>query len=181
MLNTIFVPGYGNSTKGHWQEILYKETTNAHWVEQTDWDSPNSIKWIETLNALIQSLDGPIFLIAHSLGGNTVVEWSKKYSANILGAVLVSFPDVEGENFPDVITGYQTPPLIKLPFPCLALASLDDPYSSLGRTKYFVEKWGCELITIGKKGHVNIDSGLGDWPQGKNLIINFQNSLYAKL
>ena len=85
------------------------------------------------------------------------------------------------ENFPDVITGYQTPPLIKLPFPCLALASLDDPYSSLGRTKYFVEKWGCELITIGKKGHVNIDSGLGDWPQGKNLIINFQNSLYAKL
>ena len=97
MVNTIFVPSYGILTKGHWQEILYKETTNAYWVEQNDWESPNSIKSIETLNTLIQSLDGPIFLIAHSLGGSTVVEWSKKYSANILGAVLVSFPDVEGE------------------------------------------------------------------------------------
>ncbi len=177
MLNTVFVPGYGNSTEGHWQELLYKETTNAHWVEQDDWDNPTCSKWVETLNTLIQSLDGPIFLIAHSLGGCTVVEWSAKFSANIIGAVLVTFPDVERDNIPDAIIGYQTPPLFKLPFPSLALASLDDPYSSLERTKYFTEKWGCDLITIGKKGHVNIDSGFGDWPQGKRLIYNFLNSL----
>ena len=83
MFNTVFVPGYGNSINGHWQETWFKETPNSYWVEQKDWQNPICDDWVEALNLLIQSLEGPIVLVTHSLGGSTLVEWNKKYKANM--------------------------------------------------------------------------------------------------
>ena len=177
MFNTVFVPGYGNSINGHWQEIWYKEFKDSYWVEQNDWENPHCVDWVETLNSLIQSLEGPILLVTHSLGGSTIVEWSKKHTANILAVFMVAVPDVQGINVPEAISGYQTPPLEKLPFPSLLLASTDDPYSNLDRTQYFAEAWGSELISIGDLGHVNTDSNLGEWSEGKNLLNKFIGSL----
>lgn len=179
MFNTVFVPGYGNSINGHWQEIWYKEIENSYWVEQNDWENPDCEDWVETLDLLIQSLEGPILLVTHSLGGSTVVEWSKKHTANILGVFLVAVPDVESVKFPEVITGYQTPLLEKLPFLSLVLASTDDPYSTLDRTKYFSKNWGGEQISIGNLGHVNTDSNIGEWYEGRNQLNNFISSLDA--
>ncbi|PHR83526.1 MAG: alpha/beta hydrolase [Colwellia sp.] len=178
MLNIVFVPGYGNSINGHWQEIWCKEFKNSYWVEQHDWETPHCFDWVEALDLLIQSIEGPILLVTHSLGGSTVVEWSKKHTANILGVFLVAVPDVQSANFPEAISGYQTPPLEKLAFPTLVLASTDDPYSTLARTKYFAKNWGSELISIGNLGHVNTDSNIGEWPEGKKLLNNFIYSLY---
>jgi predicted alpha/beta hydrolase family esterase len=31
----------------------------------------------------------------------------------------------------------------------------------------FAEAWGAEYHVIGAKGHINADSGLGDWPEGQ--------------
>ena len=173
MFNIVFVPGYGNSINGHWQEIWYKELKDSYWVEQNDWDNPQCVDWVEALNLLIQSLEGPTLLVTHSLGGSTVVEWSNKYTANILGVFLVAVPDVQSINFPEAISGYLTPPLNKLPFPSLVLASTDDPYSSLDRTKYFAKTWGSKLINLGDLGHVNTDSNLGNWSEGKKLLNKF--------
>ena len=89
----------------------------------------------------------------------------------------MAVPDLQSVNFPEAISGYQTPPLEKLPFPSLVLASTNDPYSKLERTKYFAETWGSELISIGDLGHVNNDSNLGKWSEGKNLLKKFIGSL----
>jgi len=76
MLNTVFVPGYQNSLKGHWQEIWSKqfndssEPYNISWVEQDDWQNPHCDEWVEALDLMIQSLEGPVLLVTHSLGGN---------------------------------------------------------------------------------------------------------------
>ncbi len=169
MFNIVFVPGYGNSINGHWQEIWYKEFKDSYWVEQNDWENPRCVDWVEALNLLIQSLEGPILLVTHSLGGSTVVEWSKKHTANILGAFLVAVPDVQSANFPEAISGYQTLPLEKLPFPSLVLASTDDPYSTVDRTKYFAKTWGSGLISIGYLGQVNTDPNIRQGSQAKNL------------
>ena len=177
MFNIVFVPGYGNSINGHWQELWHKEFKNSYWVEQNDWENPNCDDWVEALNLLIQSLEGPILFVTHSLGGSTVVEWSKKHTANILGVFLVAVPDVQSVNFPEAISGYQTPPLEKLPFPSLVLASTDDPYSTVDRTAYFAKNWGSELTSIGDLGHVNTDSNLGKWSEGQNLLNKFIGSL----
>jgi predicted alpha/beta hydrolase family esterase len=142
MFNAVFVPGCGNSINGHWQALWHKELKNSYWVEQNDLENPNCDEWVEALNLLIQSLEGSILFVTHSFWAGNTVELSEKYIANTLGVFLAAVPDVQGVNFPEVISGYQTPPLEKLPFPSLILVSTDDPYSSVDRAAYFGRNWG---------------------------------------
>ena len=142
MFDIVFVPGYGNSTNGHWQALWHKEFQNSYWVEQNDWANPNCDEWVEAHNLLIQSIEGPVLLVTHSLGGSTIIEWSEKYSANISGVFIVAVPDVQSVNFPQAVSEYQTPPLEKLPLPSLVLASMDDAYSTVDKTAYFAKTGG---------------------------------------
>jgi predicted alpha/beta hydrolase family esterase len=57
-----------------------------------------------------------------------------------------------------------------LPFKSILVASHDDLNCSFERAKGFAEAWGASLVDVGKAGHVNADSGLGDWPQGRALL-----------
>jgi len=179
MFTTVFVAGYGNSINGHWQEKWHQERLGSYWVEQGDWAFPNRDDWVESLNAQIQSINGPIVLITHSLGGSTLVEWSKHHKANIIGAFIVAVPDVQSSYFPDEITGYQNLPLEKLPFPSLVLSSSNDPYSSLERARFFAQHWGSQFMNAGNLGHINTASNLGDWPEGKKIFNEFIESLEA--
>ena len=180
MLNIVFVAGYGNSLGTHWQNAWCNVTTNSYWVEQSDWNDPECDDWVESLNDLLKTLHGPIVLVSHSLGGSTIVEWNKKYSANIVAAFMVAVPDVHSDYFPDAITGYQDLPITKLPFPSMLLASTDDPYASYERAEYFSKQWGSSLINVGSLGHVNVDSNIADWPEGYDLLNNFLKTTYGK-
>lgn len=177
MFSTLFVPGYGNSTDGHWQEIWHKQMENSHWVEQDDWDNPECEKWVQSLNDKIQAISGPKLIIAHSLGGNTFIEWASKYSNHIIGAFLVAPPDVKNKNFPDVIKDYRTEISINLTIPSLIVASIDDPYSTIEETTKLAKKLGSDLKIVGKKGHINNDSNLGQWHEGKEILRRFIVSL----
>ena len=50
------------------------------------------------------------------------------------------------------------------------MASHDDPYCSFARAQSFAAAWGSTLVDAGAAGHINADSGLGDWPQGQALL-----------
>ena len=177
MFTTVFVAGYGNSINGHWQEKWYHDLSGSYWVEQNNWAYPNRDDWVERLDTLLQSIEGPILLITHSLGGSTLIEWSKQHQANILGAFIVAVPDVQSSYFPDAITGYQDLLLGKLPFPNLVISSSDDPYCTLSRAEYFAKHWGSKFINAGDLGHINTESNLGDWPKGKKALNEFIDSL----
>ena len=62
------------------------------------------------------------------------------------------------------------PVLQRLPFRSLLLASQDDPYCTFARAQAFASAWGSEFIDCGCRGHLNADSGLGDWPEGHRLV-----------
>lgn len=184
MLNTVFVAGYGNSIDGHWQEAWHKTIQNSHWVEQADWDNPDCSDWVEALDTLLTTLEGPILLVTHSLGGSTLVEWNKKadkHSANIVGALMVAVPDVHSDYFPSAISGYQDLPLQPLPFPSLLLASTDDPYATFERAEYFAKHWGSSLTNVGALGHINVASNVGIWPDGLTILAQFIKSIDANL
>lgn len=189
MLNTVFVAGYGNSIDGHWQQEWQKTIENSYWVEQKHWHTPNCSDWVEALDRLLETLDGPILLVTHSLGGSTLIEWNKKveenekanegkkHHANIIGAFMVAVPDVLCDYFPAVITGYQDLPLEKLPFPSMYVASTDDSYASIERAEYFAKCWGSALINVGNLGHINANSNIAQWSDGLKLLNKFKQSL----
>ena len=57
--------------------------------------------------------------------------------------------------------------LQRLPFASLLVASHNDPFCTLARAQTFATAWGGELRDVGDCGHINADSGLGDWPEGR--------------
>ncbi|HAV36112.1 MAG TPA: alpha/beta hydrolase, partial [Massilia sp.] len=64
-------------------------------------------------------------------------------------------------------------PMAPLPFPCLVVTSTDDPFVARERARAFADAWGGRLVEIGDAGHVNADSGYGDWPEGERLLLDF--------
>jgi len=69
-----------------------------------------------------------------------------------------------------ILPSWSPPVLQKLPFKSTLVASSDDPYCTPARAAQFAAAWRSDLVAIGAAGHVNADSGLGDWPQGQALL-----------
>jgi predicted alpha/beta hydrolase family esterase len=57
-----------------------------------------------------------------------------------------------------------------LPFRSMLVASRDDPHCSFERAREFAIAWNSEFIDAGPRGHINAESGLGDWPEGHRLL-----------
>jgi predicted alpha/beta hydrolase family esterase len=57
-----------------------------------------------------------------------------------------------------------------LPFRSLVVGSQDDPFCSPERTGQLAQDWGADCVFLGALGHINADSGLGDWPEGHQLF-----------
>lgn len=168
----VIIPGLGGSGDDHWQSFWSRSFDKVIRLEQENWDEPELGKWLEKLNEAIEKLDYPVILVAHSLAVSLVLHWAARYNqSNIKGALLVAPADVDSpEHTPDVVRGFAPMPTIKLAFPSIVVASVNDPYLDLNRAKYFAEKWGSEFINIGEKGHINSDSKLGFWEGGQLIL-----------
>lgn len=181
MVTTVFLAGYGNSTRGHWQHTWFEQTPNSVWVEQRAWDNPNREDWVSALDTVLSSLTAPVLIIAHSLGCNTFIEWcatqNKHSLTKITGALLVAYPDVLDKSFPTAIQGFSSPPLTPIPVNSLAIASTNDPYITFERAQYFADAWQIKCISAGAVGHINIASNINDWPEGKVYLAKFKNQL----
>jgi hypothetical protein len=57
-------------------------------------------------------------------------------------------------------------PLKRLCFPSLVIASTDDPFGSIAYARRCAASWGSEFVEIGAAGHINVESGHGNWPEG---------------
>jgi predicted alpha/beta hydrolase family esterase len=57
-----------------------------------------------------------------------------------------------------------------MPFPSIVVASTDDPYVSAERASAFARAWGSRLVTLQGAGHINTDSGYGEWREGRRLL-----------
>ena len=58
----------------------------------------------------------------------------------------------------------------RLPFPSITVISSDDPYGAAERSTQMAADWGSSVVIAGPRGHLNSESGLGDWPEGRALL-----------
>lgn len=170
----LLLPGWLDSGPTHWQsrwEALHGDRR----VQQADWVWPRRGDWMARLDeTLIDGPDAarPAVLVAHSLGCQLVAAWAahSRHVDRVRAALLVAPADVEREDAPPQIAGWRPIVRGRLPFPARVVASTDDPYASLARTRAMAADWGGELTEVGPRGHLNGDSGLGDWPAGRALL-----------
>lgn len=166
------VPGVTNSSPEHWQSLWEKQfPENFRRIEQTEWNSPVCDDWTAAIETEVRK-ESPenVVLVAHSLGCTAVAQWARRYGTKIKGAFLVAPSDLEAPNYNFDTKGFAPIPLERLPFKSLVVASSNDEYVSLERAKQFADAWGSELINVGAKGHINANSGYGEWQQGTELL-----------
>lgn len=166
-LPVLLLPGLFNSGPSHWQSLW--ETRHGYVrVEQDDWSWPRRGDWIARLEEVLLGRTEPVVLVAHSLGCHLVAAWAA-HSGNtdkVKAAALVAPPDTERDDLPPNVFNWRPIVRKRLPFPSIAVVSDDDPYCSRARALALAADWGCSVRAVGACGHINGDSGLGDWPQG---------------
>ena len=169
--NVLVLPGWQGSGPQHWQS-LWQARQGFQRVDQHDWQHPLRGDWIARLEDVVLSADEPVVLVAHSLGCVLVAAWAShtRNAHRVKAALLVAPGDVEREALRPVLASWSPIPLQPLPFTSTLVASQDDPYCSFERAQSFAAAWGAALVDAGTVGHINADSGLGDWPQGQALL-----------
>ncbi len=166
----LILPGLHDSGPDHWQSRWERSHPTFRRVVQRDWEAPDRAEWVARLEAAIVASEEPVVLAAHSLGCSLVAHWARAHRGPVRGALLVAPADVDRPDFPAGATGFAPMPLSPLPFPSIVAASANDPYVSVARAAEFAAAWGARFEHLGPVGHVNSESGLGDWPEGLALL-----------
>ncbi len=176
--DVITVAGLWNSGPQHWQTHWERKHPGFTRAAHRDWNDPHCEEWVAELDAAIAMSEGPPILVAHSLGCMAVAHWASSGSPlHIAGAFMVAPSDVEASSYPVDANGFKPVPMARLPFPSIVVASSDDPYVTLERARAFAEAWGSTFVEIGKAGHVNGESGFGEWPEGEKMLMDFCQQL----
>ncbi|MGF6350188.1 putative alpha/beta hydrolase family esterase [Variovorax sp. W2I14] len=128
--------------------------------------------WSARLEEEVLAAPGPVAFAAHSLGCILVAAWAahSRNTHKVASALLVAPGDVEREDLRQLIPGWA--PIVRqpLPFSSVLIAANDDPYCEASRSRQLAKDWGARFVDAGKGGHLNAESGLGDWPEGRQLL-----------
>ncbi|OZI75229.1 RBBP9/YdeN family alpha/beta hydrolase [Bordetella genomosp. 12] len=169
-LQPIIIPGWKDSGPGHWQTLWADSLPYAQRLRQQDWQNPQRAQWVATLSASVGEAASPVLLIAHSLGCLVAASLPVALRTRVAGALLVAPADVEQSGTPACLQDFSPIPRQPLPFQSVVVASDNDPYCSLARARSFALDWGSRFVVLPDAGHINADSGLGDWPHGLKLL-----------
>ena len=167
----LILPGWQNSGPAHWQsrwEVLH----GFERVQQSDWLRPLRGDWMVQLEEAVLADPRPAALVAHSLGCQLVAAWAahSRRTDRIDGALLVAPPDTARADTPPQLASWRHIANQRLPFPAQVVYSSNDPFCTAERARQMALDWGAQALCLGAAGHLNADSGLGDWPEGLALL-----------
>jgi len=167
----LLLPGWLNSDASHWQS-RWESQLGFERVEQADWQWPRRGDWMARLDEVLLGDERATVLVAHSLGCQLVAGWAEhsRHTARVRSALLVAPPDTEREDTPPQLHNWRPIRRGRLPFPSITVLSSDDPFCSLERGTQMAADWGSDVVLAGPRGHLNGESGLGDWPEGQALL-----------
>lgn len=165
----VIVPGWRNSGPGHWQSLWAQCWPAAVRVEmaEDDWQHPRRQVWVQALARTIRAQPGPVVIAAHSLGCIATTHLPSDVARHIRGALLVAPADPERRG---VLDDFAPVPWQPLPYRSVVVASTNDPFCPIRTAGAYARSWGSELVRLQNAGHINVDSGHGEWPLGLALL-----------
>jgi uncharacterized protein len=166
-VNILIVPGWRDSGPGHWQSLWAERLSHARRVVQDDWITPSRNAWVGALSRQILEAPGRVVVVAHSLGCIATAHLPEEAAARIQGALLVAPADPERRA---VLSDFAPVPFAKLPYRSVLVASSNDPFCPIRLAGAYARAWGSEFVRLQEAGHINIDSGHGEWPLGLALL-----------
>ncbi|MBN2815173.1 MAG: alpha/beta hydrolase [Campylobacterales bacterium] len=164
----LLLHGWGGSDFPHWQSWLAgelaKEYGEVKFLRFSNYDTPKLSVWmLELQNALMEFT--PDIVICHSLANTLWFHLCIQSSIREIEKLyLVAPPRVSceieelSEFFPAAI------PQKLCAKESLLIVSTNDPYMSLTEAQELQQKLNIEMKVLENAGHINSDSGFGEWP-----------------
>ena len=165
----VIVPGWRNSGPGHWQSLWAQRLPGAVRVEMSedDWQRPRRSVWVQAIARAILAQPGPVVVAAHSLGCIATTHLPSEAARRISGALLVAPADPERRG---VLADFAPVPYQPLPYRSVVVASTNDPFCPIRTAGAYARSWGSEVVRLQNAGHINVESGHGEWPLGLALL-----------
>ena len=161
------VPGWRDSGPGHWQSLWAERIPHARRVVQDDWITPTRSAWVGQLEKTVLAAPHPVVIVAHSLGCIATTHMGSAAAARVQGALLVAPADPERRA---ELSDFAPVPYAALPYRSIVVASSNDPYCPIRLAGAYARAWGSELVRLQNAGHINVESGHGEWPLGMALL-----------
>lgn len=171
-MKCLIVPGVGGSEAQHWQSWLQQQLPDTQRVEQDQWDQPIIQVWVDRLIEILQTLQQPTQLVAHSFGCLTsVVALAQRPDlfSQISKLVLVAPANPERFSHRGLRQSSEASianllPAQALSVPSCLIASRTDPWLDFATAQCWAQRWQSHLIDLGDAGHINVAAGFGAWP-----------------
>ncbi len=160
----LVAPGLRGSGPDHWQSAWQRQFPQFTRVNQDDWETPDLDQWARRIVEAALRAAEPVTVVAHSFGCLATLRASAFQSGLIEGALLVAPADpvrfgLEGKLTTSV-----------LDFPTTLVASDNDPWMPLDAATWWAERWGSTFVRLNDAGHVNVQAGFTEWPEGLRLL-----------
>ena len=174
----VLVPGLRGHVEDHWQTRLAARLPNARTVPPLGRDEPSLVARVSLLDRIVEDVDGPVILVAHSAGVLVTVHWAATYTGRRWSGPCSrrrrpSPPSCRRSTRrcaelarPRLAARAAAP----LPFPSILATSTDDPLGNPVRLRAMANAWGSREHSLGAVGHLNPASGFGEWPGAAALI-----------
>src|SRR5471032_1527013 len=160
----LVAPGLHNSGPEHWQSRWQRLYSRFERVEQDDWDAPDLTAWSARVTATRRQDRRPTLIVAHSFGCLASVHSIAADAGQVAGVLLVAPAD------PGKFGVAAQLPQLALDCPSTLIASTDDPWMSLDNAALWARRWGSDFVNGGALGHINAESGLGEWLAGQQQL-----------
>ena len=69
-----------------------------------------------------------------------------------------------------VLADFAPVPHRALPYRSILVASSNDPYCPIRLAGAYARAWGSDFVRLPAAGHINVESGHGEWPLGLALL-----------
>ena len=129
--------------------------------------SPTRLAWVGQLEKTVLAAPHPVVIVAHSLGCIATTHMGCEAAARVCGALLVA-PADPGRRA--VLSDFAPVPFAPPPCRSIVVASSNDPFCPIRLAGAYARAWGSEFVHMQNAGHINIDSGHGEWPLGWALL-----------
>ena len=164
MNKILLVPGLHNSGPDHWQSRWHQQFPQWQRMMGLPWDKPDLTVWSAKLASKLRSRRSRVHLVAHSFGALTAIAAARLQPDKVSSIFIVAPADPARFGIPDeVLTG-------SIKVSAQLIASRNDPWMSFERAEFWSRQWQVPLFDAGEVGHINAQSGHGEWHQGLALL-----------
>jgi predicted alpha/beta hydrolase family esterase len=163
-LPVVIVPGLRNSDEKHWQSLWQSRLPGSQRIHVEDWNTPNLAAWRKGIIDILEKLQTPAVLIAHSFGTLASASLAAEFPDKIAALFLVAPADPDKFGIADQL------PQDFLPVTAKVIASSNDPWMTEANAAYWSLLWGADYLRIKNVGHINSQSNLGVWSEGVHLL-----------